>query len=77
MAQKTKMTREEISWILYDVANSAFVLVMITAIMPIYFKDVAAQGIPNTVSTANWGFANSAAALIVALLAPILGTLAD
>ncbi|NNK94045.1 MAG: MFS transporter, partial [Desulfobacterales bacterium] len=77
MAQKTKMTREEISWILYDVANSAFVLVMITAIMPIYFKDVAAQGIPNSVSTANWGFANSAAALIVALLAPILGTLAD
>jgi UMF1 family MFS transporter len=77
MAKKTKMTREEISWILYDVANSAFVLVMITAIMPIYFKDVAAQGIPNAVSTANWGFANSAAALIVALLAPILGTLAD
>ena len=77
MAKKTKMTREEISWILYDVANSAFVLVMITAVMPIYFKDVAAQGIPNTVSTANWGFANSAAALVVALLAPILGTLAD
>lgn len=77
MSTKTRMTREEISWILYDVGNSAFVLVMITAIMPIYFKDVAAQGIPNAISTANWGFANSAAALILAFLSPVLGALAD
>lgn len=71
------MTRTEKSWILYDVANSAFVLVMITAIMPIYFKDVAAHGVAGAVSTANWGFANSAAALVVALLSPLLGALAD
>lgn len=77
MAEKQLMTREEKSWILYDVANSAFVLIMVTAIMPIYFKDVAAQGMPNAVSTAHWGFANSAAALVLALLAPMLGTLAD
>ena len=77
MAEKQLMTKEEKSWILYDVANSAFVLIMVTAIMPIYFKDVAAQGMPNAVSTAHWGFANSAAALVLALLAPMLGTLAD
>jgi UMF1 family MFS transporter len=71
------MTREERDWVLYDVANSAFVLVMVTAIMPIYFKDVMAADLPAHVSTANWGFANAAASLILALLAPVLGAMAD
>jgi len=71
------MTREERDWILYDVANSAFVLVMVTAIMPIYFKDVMATDLPAHVSTANWGFANAAASLILALMAPVLGAMAD
>ena len=35
--KKTHPTKEELSWILYDVGNSAFVLVMVTAIMPIFF----------------------------------------
>ena len=71
------MTKEEKSWILYDVANSAFVLIVITTVMPIFFKDVVSKGIANTVATANWGFANSLASLILAVLAPILGTIAD
>lgn len=74
---RLKMTREELSWVLYDVGNSAFVLIMVTAIMPIFFKDVAAAGMSPAESTANWGFANSAASLILALLAPVLGALAD
>lgn len=65
------------SWVLYDVANSAFVLIVVTTVMPLFFKDVASRGIENAVSTAHWGFANAAAALMVALLAPVLGTLAD
>jgi len=69
--------REEFSWILYDVGNSAFVLVMVTALMPIFFKDVAAVGMPASVSTANWGFANSAASFILAFLSPVLGAMAD
>ncbi|MEJ2056510.1 MAG: MFS transporter, partial [Desulfofustis sp.] len=77
MTDKDRLSREEKSWILYDAANSAFVLVMVTAIMPIYFKDVAAAGIADAVSTSNWAFANSAASLILALLAPMLGVLAD
>jgi UMF1 family MFS transporter len=72
-----KMTKEETSWILYDVGNSAFVLVMITALMPIFFKDVAAVGMAGATSTANWGFANSAASLILAVLSPLLGAMAD
>ena len=71
------MGRSEWGWVLYDVGNSAFVLVMVTAIMPIFFKDYAAAGMDAAVSTANWGFANSAASLVLALLAPVLGTMAD
>jgi len=71
------MTREESSWILYDVGNSAFVLIVITALMPIFFKDVAAADMANATSTAYWGFANSAASLILALLSPVLGAMAD
>ena len=77
MIKKIKMTKEEVSWVLYDVGNSAFVLVMITALMPIFFKDVAAAGMTGAESTANWGFANSTASLILAILAPILGAMAD
>ena len=77
MTEGTGLSREEKSWILYDAANSAFVLVMVTAIMPIYFMDVAARGMVDSVATSNWAFANSAASLILALLAPLLGTLAD
>lgn len=72
-----KMTDEERSWVLYDVGNSAFVLVMVTAIMPIFFKDYAASSLDSAISTANWGFANSTASLFLALLAPVLGAMAD
>lgn len=71
------MKKEEISWILYDVANSAFVLIIVTMIMPIFFKEYAAAGLSGSESTALWGYANSAAALVIALASPIMGTLAD
>ena len=77
MASKRKMSKEEKSWILYDVANSAFVLIIVTTVMPIFFKDIASSGVDNAISTANWGFANSFASLALAVLAPILGTIAD
>lgn len=77
MNTRPKMSLSERSWVLYDVGNSAFVLVMVTAIMPIFFKDYAAAGVPAAISTARWGFANSAASLILALLAPVLGAMAD
>ena len=72
-----KLTPVEKSWILYDVANSAFVLIIVTTVMPIFFKDVASSGVDHAVSTANWGFANSFASLVLAILAPVLGTIAD
>ncbi len=77
MTTQEPLSQQERSWILYDVGNSAFVLVMVTAIMPIFFKDYAAAGMPAATTTAHWGMANAAASLILAILAPILGTLAD
>ncbi len=71
------MTKEEKSWILYDVANSAFVLVMVTAVMPVFFKEVAAAGMENARSTAIWGYSVSAAALITAVFSPFMGSYAD
>ena len=72
-----KLTRQERSWILYDVACSAFTMV-ISTIIPIYFASLtAAANIPDNLSTAYWGYATSISTLIMALLAPILGAIAD
>lgn len=73
-----KLSKEEKSWALYDWANSAYSMTVTTTILPLYFKMLTdASNIDKTVSTAYWGYANSVATLIVALLAPILGTIAD
>ena len=71
------MTKAQTSWILYDVANSAFVLVIVTAIMPIFFKEVVAHGVAAEVSTAWWGYANAFSSLLLAIMAPLLGACAD
>ncbi len=71
------MTQQEKSWILYDVANSAFVLIVTTTLMPIFFKTHVAIGVISDTATAYWGFTVAAASLVVALSAPFLGTLAD
>lgn len=74
---KFKLTKSEKSWILYDVGNSAFVL-LVSTIMPIYFNYLAGNaGLSDTEYLAYWGYAASAATLAVALLGPVLGTLAD
>jgi UMF1 family MFS transporter len=66
-----KMTTAERSWILYDVGNSAFVLLS-TALIPVYFSSIATGSV-----MVAWGYAETVAALIVALLMPFLGSLAD
>ena len=68
-----KMTKQERSWVLYDVANSAFVMLS-TALIPVYFSTLASPG--SSVMVA-WGYAETVAALLLALAMPILGSLAD
>lgn len=74
---KFKMNSLEKKWVLYDVANSAFTLLVAT-IMPIYFNFISSSaGISDVDYMAYWGYATSAATLIVAFLGPVLGTVSD
>ncbi len=77
MEKKNRLTRLELYWILYDVGNSAFVL-MVSTLLPIYFNSLAdTAGVSSTQYLAYWGYAASLSTLIVACLGPVLGALAD
>lgn len=74
---KEKLTKLEKYWILYDIGNSAFVMLVAT-ILPIYFNSLAGNaGISEVDYLAYWGYAASVATVLVALLGPVLGTIAD
>lgn len=64
-------------WTMYDWANSAFATTIMAAVLPIYYSDVAASSLDKATATAYWGYTQSIAMLIVAVLAPILGAIAD
>lgn len=73
-----KFSKEELSWCLYDWGNSAYTLTIIATILPMYFKLVAENGgMSSATSTAYWAYAISFSTLLISLLAPILGTIAD
>src|SRR6185295_7428736 len=64
------------AWALYDWANSAF-MATVLPIFPIYFVSVAAAALPKAKATELFAFATAAAVTLVALIAPVLGALAD
>ena len=75
--QKDKMTRLERRWVLYDVGNSAFTL-LISTILPIYFNGLAeSAGLSDAQYLAFWGYAASFVTVVVAVLGPTLGAIAD
>ena len=77
MEKKFKLTALERNWILYDVGNSAFIL-LVSTLIPIYFNSLAgAGGLNESQYLAFWGYAGSISTLMVAFIAPICGTLAD
>ncbi len=77
------LSKKEISWMFYDWANSAYTMVVTSTIMSLYFLSSAGAALtgkvadPAVTANAYWGFANSAATLVLVLLSPILGTMAD
>lgn len=77
------LSRKEISWMFYDWANSAYTMVVTSTIMSLYFLSSAGAALagkvadPAVTANAYWGFANSAATLVLVILSPILGTMAD
>ena len=77
MEKTFKLTALEKSWILYDVGNSAFILLVAT-LVPIFFNALAKNaGLNEDLYMSYWGYAGSIATILVAILGPICGTLAD
>jgi UMF1 family MFS transporter len=64
-------------WVMYDWANSAFATTVMAGFFPIFFKGFWSAGADVNVSTAQLGFSNSIASLLVAIMAPVLGAIAD
>ncbi len=68
------------AWCLYDWANSAFMTSVVAAVLPIFFRNVAAASLPESQSylaTSIWGYTAALAMLISAFLSLLFGTLAD
>jgi len=75
--KKSVLNRKVFAWALYDWANSAFTLIVITGFFPIFFRQYWAAEEASSSITFYLGLVNAAASLIIALLAPFLGTVAD
>ena len=77
MNKKTKLTALEKHWILYDIGNSAFTL-LVSTLIPIYFNSLASSaGVNEDMYLSYWGYAGSLSTILVAIIAPICGTLSD
>ena len=77
MKEKFKLTNLEKYWILYDIGNSAFIL-LVSTLLPIFFNSLAsAAGLSESDYLAYWSFAGAVVTVLVAFIGPICGTLAD
>ncbi|TKI69521.1 MFS transporter [Sulfurimonas crateris] len=65
------------SWALYDWANSAYATTVIAGFFPLFFKSYYSADVAATTSTAHLGFASSISSLVIVLIAPLLGSIAD
>ncbi|MEI6847334.1 MAG: MFS transporter [Chlorobiaceae bacterium] len=62
-------------WLLFDFANTSFSVMMVTFVFPLYFKNVICIGQPS--GDALWGFSVSLSMLLVAVISPVMGAMAD
>ena len=69
--------RSQLSWAFYDWANSAFATTVMAGFFPVFFKEFWAADLPVTDSTFWLGVGNSVASILVVVLAPFIGALAD
>jgi UMF1 family MFS transporter len=78
LLERVGLGRPELrAWALYDWANSAFVLSVVTVIFPVYFERVLAAGADEGVALQRFAWITSAALLVIAILSPFLGAIAD
>ena len=72
-----ELKRSQFAWAFYDWANSAFATTVMAGFFPLFFKEYWATSLEPTESTFWLGVVNSSASLLIVLLAPLLGALAD
>jgi UMF1 family MFS transporter len=77
MTHKVSIARQKWGWAMYDWANSAFATTVMAGFFPVFFKEYWNSGVDAATSTFRLGVANSLASLIIVLLAPLLGAVAD
>lgn len=65
------------AWTMYDWGNSAFATTIMAAVLPVYYSSVAAANLQPNIATAYWGYTTSLAALLAAIISPVLGAMAD
>lgn len=65
------------AWTMYDWANSSFATTMMAAVLPIYYATLGAAGDSSAMMTSRWGFTTAFAALVAAVISPVLGAVAD
>ncbi|WP_232335179.1 MFS transporter [Thermoactinomyces sp. CICC 10520] len=64
-------------WVMYDWANSAYATIIMTTVMPIFYSEVAGKHLAPSASTAYWGYTQSISLILVVLITPVLGAIAD
>lgn len=66
------------AWCIYDWANSAFATTIMAALFPPFYRALVTEsGLAENTATAYWGYTTSVALLVIALIAPVLGAIAD
>ena len=65
------------AWSMYDWANSAFATTIMAAVLPIYYRVIAEPTLTGNQITSYWAYTNSIALLLIAIISPILGAMAD
>src|SRR5215475_14907379 len=77
-ARKRVLSRRPVfGWAMYDWANSSFATTVMAGFFPLFFKQFWNAGVPATESTFRLGIANGVASLVVAVMAPLVGAIAD
>ncbi len=78
LLERLGLNRPELrAWAMYDWANSAMVTIVVAAIFPIYFSTVAAADLADSDATFRFSIITTIGLAIVAVIAPILGAIAD
>jgi len=72
-----KQKKTVYAWAMYDWANSAFATVILATVLPIFYKDVAGINLPGNLATSYWGYTQTIAMIIIAVISPIMGAAAD